>query len=140
MILLDTSVLSRVFRRQRPGPAERELHSAFERLMSSDRSVGLPGIVLQEVLSGLKSEKQLAELQGKLLAAFAIVPATVDDHLQAARLKTRCIARGVNVSTADCLIAASAITGGHALFSIDDDFEAIRRHSELQLVRAQDLA
>jgi predicted nucleic acid-binding protein len=140
VILLDTSVLSRVFRRQRLGQAERELHAAFERLLSSDRSVGLPGIVLQEVLSGLKSEKQLTELQAKLSAAFAIVPAAVDDHVQAARLRNRCVARGVNVSTVDCLIAASTISGGHALFSIDDDFEAIRRHSDLQLVSPQDLA
>ena len=140
MILLDTSVLSRIFRRQRPGPAERELHAAFEALLSSDQPVGLPGIVLQEILSGLKSEKQLLELRGKLLAAFAIVPATVDDHVQAARLKNGCIARGMNVSSIDCLIAASAIAGGHALFAVDEDFEAIRRHSELELVKARDLA
>ena len=139
MILLDTSVLSRIFRRRRPGPAERDVHAAFQTLLSSDQPVGLPGIVLQEVLSGLKSEKQLLELRMKLLAAFAIVPATVDDHVQAARLKNGCIARGMNVSSIDCLIAASAIAGGHALFSIDQDFEAISRHSELKLVREQDL-
>lgn len=51
MILLDTSVLSRVFRRQRPGPAERELHASFEALLAGDRSVGLPGIVFQEILT-----------------------------------------------------------------------------------------
>lgn len=139
MILLDTSVLSRIFRRRRPGPAERALHAAFETLLSSDQPVGLPGIVLQEVLSGLKSEKQVLELRMKLLAAFAIVPATVDDHVQAARLKNGCLARGMNVSSIDCLIAASAIAGRHSLFSIDQDFEAISRHSELKLVREQDL-
>jgi len=139
VILLDTSVLSRIFRRQRLGPPERQLHAAFEALLSSARSVGLPGIVLQEVLSGLKSEKQLTELRGRLLAAFAVVPATLDDHVHAARLKNRCIGKGLNVSSIDCLIAASAIVGGHALFSIDEDFEAIGRHSELKLVREQDL-
>ena len=139
MILLDTSVLSRIFRRQRREPAERELHAAFETLLSSDRPVGLPGIVLQEVLSGLKSEKQLLELREKLLAAFSIVPATVDDHVEAARLKNGCIARGLNVSGIDCLIAASAIAGGHHLFAVDEDFEAIRRHSDLELVKASDL-
>lgn len=140
MILLDTSVLSRVFRRQSPGPAERELHAAFETLLKSDRPIGIPGIVLQEVLSGLKSETRLLELRGKLLAAFAVLPATIDDHVQAARLKNRCMSKGVNVSPIDCLIAASAIAGGHALFSVDEDFEAIRRHSELDLVKVRDLA
>lgn len=140
MILLDTSVLSRVFRRQRPGPAERELRAAFEALLEGDRSLGLPGIVVQEILTGLKSEKQLLELRGKLLAGFSIVTATLDDHVEAARLRNRCIGKGVNVSTVDCLIAASAIAGGHALFAIDEDFDAIAEHSELKLIGTSDLA
>jgi predicted nucleic acid-binding protein len=140
MILLDTSVLSRVFRRPRPGLAERELHAAFEALLAGDRSLGLPGIVLQEILTGLKSEKQLLDLRGKLLAGFSIVTATLDDHVEAARLRNRCIGKGVNVSTVDCLIAASAISGGHSLFAVDEDFDTIRRHSELRLIGVQDLA
>ena len=139
MILLDTSVLSRVFRRKRPGPQERQLQAAFESLMSSDIPIGLPGIVLQEVLSGLPSEKQFRELQAKLLGAFTIVPAAVDDHVEAARLRNVCTSKGVNVSGIDCLIAACAIAGGHELFAIDVDFEAIRRHSALKLLRVADV-
>lgn len=135
MILFDTSVLSRVFRRRRPGPRERQLRAVFETLMSSDTPLGLPGIVLQEVLSGLPSEKQFRELRAKLLGAFAIVPASVDDHLEAARLKNVCARQGANVSGIDCLIAASAIAGGHELFAVDADFEAICRHSPLKLFR-----
>ncbi len=140
MILLDTSVLSRVFRRPRPGPAERAFRAAFEALLAGDRSLGLPGIVLQEILTGLKSEKQFLELRGNLLAGFSIVTATLEDHVEAARLRNRCIGKGVNVSTVDCLIAASAIAGGHSLFAEDEDFEAIRRHSKLQLIGLQNLA
>ena len=103
--------------------------------MSSDTPLGLPGIVLQEVLSGLPSEKQFRELRAKLLGAFAIVPASVDDHLEAARLKNVCARQGANVSGIDCLIAASAIAGGHELFAVDADFEAICRHSPLKLFR-----
>jgi predicted nucleic acid-binding protein len=133
VILLDTSVLSRVFRRRRPGPDERRLHATFERLMSSDAPIGLPGIVLQEVLSGLASDKQFRELRAKLLGAFTIVPASVDDHVEAARLKNVCTSRGVNVTGIDCLIAASAIAGGHELFALDADFDAIGKHSALKL-------
>ena len=98
-------------------------------------SLGLPGIVLQEVLSGLRSDTQFRELRAKLLAAFTIVPASVDDHVEAARLKNTCTSKGVNVSGIDCLIAASAIAGGHTLFAADADFEAIGRHSALELFR-----
>jgi predicted nucleic acid-binding protein len=140
VILIDTSVLSRVFRRRRPGPHERQLQAVFEDLMSSDAPLGLPGIVLQEVLSGLSTEKQFRDLRAKLLGAFTIVPATVGDHLEAARLKNVCTRDGANVSGIDCLIAASAISSGHELFTSDADFEAIRRRSSLKLFAGHDAA
>jgi predicted nucleic acid-binding protein len=140
VILLDTSVLSRVFRRRRPGPEERQLQATFETLMSGDTPLGLPGIVLQEVLSGLPSEKQFRDLRAKLLGAFPIVPASVGDHVEAARLKNLCTGKGANVSGIDCLIAASAISGGHELFAVDTDFETIRKHSALKLFEQDDIA
>ncbi len=108
--------------------------------MSSDRPIGVPGIVLQEILSGLHSEKQLRELRAKLLGAFTILPASVDDHLEAARLKNVCVSKGTNVSGIDCLIAATAIAGGHELFAVDADFEAICRYSPLKLFEEHEVA
>jgi hypothetical protein len=140
VILLDTSVLSRVLRRQRPGPAELRLRAAFAGLMAGEAPVGLPGIVLQEVLSGVRSLTQFTELRDHLLSAFAIVPASVDHHVEAARLRNLCASRGTNVSGLDCLIAASTIAGGHRLFAIDRDFEAIARHSPLELFVPCELA
>ena len=138
MILFDTSILSRVFRRRRPGPQERQLYATFEALMQGEAPLGLPGIVLQEVLSGLPTEKAFRELRAKLLGAFTILPASVDDNLEAARLKNLCISKGANVSGLDCLIAATTIAGGHELFTADADFEAIRRHSNLKLFEGHD--
>ena len=101
--------------------------------MQGDTALGLPGVVLQEVLSGLPSERAFRDLRAKLLGAFAIVPARVEDHLEAARLKNVCTSRGANVSGIDCLIAATTIAGGHELFTVDADFQAIRRLSNLKL-------
>lgn len=140
MILFDTSVLSRIFRRRRPGPEELRLRASFEALMQGEAPLGLPGIVLQEVLSGLPSETAFRELRARLLGAFTIVPASVDDHLEAARLRNVCLSKGANVSGIDCLIAATAIAGGHELFAADADFEAIRQHSSLELYAGQGLA
>ena len=137
MILLDTSVLSRVFRRRRPDADERPLQDVFERLMSSDMPLGLPGIVLQEVLSGLRSQKQFRDLRSQLLGAFTILPATVNEHVEAARLRNTCASKGANVSGIDCLIAASTMAGGHELFTVDADFDAIARHAPLTLVKDQ---
>ena len=138
MILFDTSVLSRVFRRRRPGAEERRLQAQFERLMASDTPLGLPGIVLQEVLSGMRSQKQFTELRSRLLAGFTVVPASAEDHVEAARLKNLCL--GLNVSGIDCLIAAAAIAGGHELFAVDGDFGEISKHSPLRLVEEADIA
>ena len=140
MILLDTSVLSRVFRRRRPGAEERRLQVVFEELMASDVPLGLPGIVLQEVLSGIRSPRQFSDLTTKLLAAFAVVPAGVPEHVEAARLKNACLGKGLSVSGVDCLIAACTITGNHELFAVDEDFEAIARHAPLRLFRGHHVA
>jgi predicted nucleic acid-binding protein len=135
VILLDTSVLSRAFRRKAPGAAERRVRAAVEALFGGDADLGLPGIVLQEVLSGLRSEKQFSELQHRLVSAFSIVHPTTDDHVEAVRLKNRCLAKGFSPSGTDCLIASMTIARGHELFAMDDDFEAIARHAPLKLHR-----
>lgn len=135
MILLDTSVLSRVFRRRRPGPEERRLQLVFEELMASDAPLGLPGIVMQEVLSGIQSHRQFSDLTAKLLAAFTVLPEGIREHVEAARVKNVCLGKGLNVSGIDCLIAACAITGKHELFAVDEDFEAIAKHAPLRLYR-----
>jgi predicted nucleic acid-binding protein len=108
--------------------------------MQSDASLGLPGIVLQEVLSGLPSEKAFRDLRAQLVAAFTILPASVDDHVEAARLKNLCAAKGANVSGIDCLIAATAIAGGHELFTADEEFDTIRQHTSLKLFEGHGVA
>lgn len=104
-------------------------------LITSEAELGVPGIVLQEVLSGIRSEKQFGELQHRLVTAFSVVHPTTTDHIEAARLKNRCAGKGVNVSGIDCLIATLAIAGGHELFAVDDDFLAIAKHVPLKLYR-----
>jgi hypothetical protein len=135
VILIDTSVLSRVFRRKRPGTEERRLQVVFDELMASDVALGLPGIVLQEVLSGIRSQRQFTDLSAKLRAGFTIVSEGVPEHVEAARLKNICLGKGLNVSGIDCLIAACALVGDHELFTVDEDFAAIGRHAPLKLFK-----
>jgi hypothetical protein len=140
MILFDTSVLSRVFRRQGAGPEARRLHAVFQDLMASEDPLGMPGIVLQEVLSGIRTRRQFNDLSTKLLAAFTVLTEGVQEHLEAARLRNTCLSKGLNVSGVDCLIAACAILGTHELFAIDDDFAAMAKHVPLRLFRREDVA
>lgn len=138
MILLDTSVLSRVFRRRRQGPVEIRLREVVERMLASDAPLGLPGVVLQEVLSGIRSDKQFADLARHLTGGFTIVHPTTTDCVAAARLRNQCLAKGLNVSGPDCLIATLVIAGHHQLFAVDDDFKAIAKHVNLKLLAVTD--
>ena len=133
MILIDTSVLSRVFRRRHPGDAERRLRAVFEDLMAGDAALGLPGIVLQEVLSGIRSRRQFEDLRTKLLGAFVVVPEGMREHVEAARIRNICLGKGLNVTGVDCLIAACAVVGGHELFAIDDDVDSIAKQVPLKM-------
>lgn len=135
MILLDTSVLSRVFRRRKAGPDEQRLRHTLTTLLVGDSPLGVPGVVLQEVLSGIRSEKQFTHLERRLVSSFTIVHPTTADYVSAARLKNRCLAQGLNASGPDCLIAAVAVAGSHELFAVDEDFDALAGHSALKLFR-----
>ncbi len=140
MILFDTSVLSRVFRRKGAGTEERRLQAVFQDLMASEDPLGMPGIVLQEVLSGIRSQRQFNDLSAKLLAAFTVLPEGVPEHLEAARVRNACLSKGLNASGVDCLIAACAILGAHDLFAVDDDFAAMAKHVPLRLFRHDGVA
>jgi len=129
-----------VFRRKGVGTQERRLQAVFQDLMASEDPLGMPGIVLQEALSGLRSQRQFSDLSAKLLAAFTVVPEGVPEHLEAARLKNACLSKGLNVSGVDCLVAACAIVGNHELFAVDDDFEAMAKHVPLRLFKDYDVA
>lgn len=133
MILFDTSVLSHVLRRSRPGTKEEQLRKTLENMMVEEDDLGLPGIVLQEILTGIRSDRQFEELKSLLLASFRIVLPQTADHVQAARLKNKCLSEGLSVSGPDCLIATITIGGGHVLYTLDSDFASIARLAPLNL-------
>ena len=64
----------------------------------------------------MASQRQFADLRGKLQAGLTVIPASAEEHVEAARLKNLCMGKGLNVSGIDCLIAATAMAGDHGLF------------------------
>ena len=133
MIVVDTSVLSVAFRRSSsrdPHPAARELR----RLVLADEMVLLPGIVLQEILSGIRSEAGLTRLLSDL-EGFPLLLATAEDHVLAARIRNVGIAEGIVASTVDALIAAQTISVRGSLFTLDEDFSRIAASCRLELYR-----
>jgi len=92
-----------------------------------------PGSVLQELLSGLRDEKEFERLS-RALAPFSVVLATREHHLLAAKIFNNCRAHGLNVSPTDTLIAATAFHCSGTLVTCDADFRRIADHVEIDLL------
>ena len=134
MIVVDTSVLSLAFRRKaKPGP-ELPLVRVFRRLVEEDQPVVIPGIVLQELLSGVRAEDDFVRLLD-ILDGFPIVTAATAHHVAAAKISNACRQSGMSASAVDCLIAAMAVESKAKLLTADEDFSHMARHCDLQLFR-----
>ena len=134
MILLDTSVLSLAFRRRRGGEAEPGVATTLRRLVAEDAPMGVPGIVLQELLSGVRGETEFARLK-ETMDGFHLVLVGSADHVEAARIANACARNGVPTSVVDCLIAALALSREAALFTTDRDFARMAPHCGLTLFK-----
>lgn len=132
MIVLDTSVLSIAYRRRAHTP----LHPAVEFLdaaIQEDLALGVPGIVLQELLTGIRHDAQRERLES-LMEGFPLLLPERGQFLLGARIANRCRSAGIATTAVDCLIAAQTIIAGGRLLTLDDDFLRIATRSELRLV------
>jgi predicted nucleic acid-binding protein len=116
-VLVDTSVWSLALRRDGPPPAEA---AALRELIDDGRAV-LLGAIRQEILSGVRSEKQFASLRDHL-APFVDLDVSSDDHVRAASFFNRCRRKGIQGSNTDFLICAAAHRHEVPIFTTDLDF------------------
>jgi predicted nucleic acid-binding protein len=135
VIVLDTSILSLAFRRRRPAGEEPPPMAALRGLIAADTPLAVPGIVLQELLSGVRSQEQFRNLQ-KSMAGFPVLLATEIHHLRAAEISNACRREGIACSTVDALIAALVVEIGGQLFTSDADFQRIASCCKLRLLDA----
>lgn len=135
MILVDTSVLSLAFRRRSRSQPEPHPVQVFRRMLLEDTPLAIPGVVLQELLSGVRTDQQFGRLRS-MLEAFPILVAERQDHIVAAEISNACRRRGLSASTVDCLIAALAVSRDAFLFTLDEDFTRIAPISRLKLFNA----
>lgn len=133
MILLDTSVVSAVLRRRRKAEVDETLARKVDALLRSDEQVALPGIVLQELLSGISERAQYEKVFAAARESFSVLLATEGDHLKAADIVNIASATGVAVSTPDALIAAQALNRRATLLTTDADFGRVAKLAGLRL-------
>jgi predicted nucleic acid-binding protein len=133
LIVLDTSIVSLAFRRRvRPVP-EPAAVVRFRNFIIAGDPMFLPGICLQEFLSGARTPEQGRRL-ASVVEGFEIRTATEADHRLGAWVATACRHVGVALTTVDALIAAQTIRARGKLFTLDADFVRIPRSLGLRLV------
>jgi predicted nucleic acid-binding protein len=115
LILVDSSVWIDFLNSNR-GRAGNEL----ERLIRSGAELVLAGVIVTEVLQGLRRE--VGEV-ARLLARWPLIEAGgFDSYVVAASIFRRARARGVTLATVDALLASLAIEYQASLFTLDKDF------------------
>lgn len=131
MILVDTSVWIDFLNGHASGEAE-----VLAQLIEENQAITVPGLVLTEILCGLRSDAE-AERIAKLLSAFASTPEpNRHDYLAAAGIYRTCRAQGQTIrSTIDCLIARICLRDDCRLLTKDRDFDAIARSFPLERLK-----
>ena len=115
MILVDSSVWID-FLSSSPGSAGRELR----RLIQESEAVALTGVVVTEVLQGLKRDARAIE---RFLIQFEMLePNGFETYRAAAGIYRGARAKGLSLTTIDTLIAAIAIECNASVFTLDRDF------------------
>ncbi|MCA1831160.1 MAG: PIN domain nuclease [Actinomycetota bacterium] len=129
VIITDTSVWVELLR----GTGD-QTAMALKGLISRGKDVRVPDIVFMELLAGASSEIQARDLQGRLMSFPVVQLRGLADFESAASLYRACRRAGETIrKMTDCLVSIAAMRiGGHLLHK-DRDFDAIARHSPLQI-------
>jgi len=130
--MVDTSVWSHYLRRHRFNPDDPYVQALLAHTRADDAVLTI-GVILEEILSGVRSDKDFDWVL-RVMSRVPMIPLGRETYVSAARLRNRCRTQGVQATTVDCLIAATCIERGYPLLTADRDFVHIAEHSELILL------
>lgn len=130
-VIIDTCVWSQALRRN--SSKNQKIVKELSELIKDVR-VQLIGPIRQEILSGIKSDKQFSELQ-EYLSAFLDLSIETMDYEKAAEFYNICRRKGVRGSNTDFLICALAFHRDLEIFTIDKDFENFQKYIPIKLYK-----
>ena len=134
-VLVDTCIWSPALRK-RGAQAKSPTVSELEKIIYHGEAV-FPGVIRQEVLSGLSNPTQFRKVRDEL-RHFGDFPVETKDHEYAAELFTLCRSKGVQGSHTDFLLCALSLRHNIPIFTTDKDFDLFSRHVKIKLHRVHD--
>lgn len=131
-LLVDTSVWSLVFRR-RIVDQQNEFVIALRTHLETGDGLFIVGSILQELLSGLRGDREFARML-QALSPFPLLEPTRETYALAARISNTCSVHGIAAGTIDALITAVCLEHQLPLLTADKDFARIAGHTNLTLL------
>ncbi len=127
MILVDTSVwIDFLAGRETPQA------KAVESLVESREDICICGIVLTEVLQGIREDKEYNNTKA-VLSELIYLPMAQETFFLAATIYRTCRSRGITIrNSTDCIIAATCIYHSVRLLHNDKDFDSIATQFDLE--------
>jgi predicted nucleic acid-binding protein len=130
-VLIDTSIWSTALRR---GTVKNQDEvNELTNLIKELRAL-IIGPVRQELLSGIKTEKQFRELRS-YLSAFPDLQLEMDDYEQAAAFFNTCRRHGIQGSNTGFLICSAAHRRNLEIFTSDKDFPEFQVYLPVKLYK-----
>ncbi len=130
MIVVDTSVWIGFL-----GGKKTRQAAQLRSLIENDEDICICGIVLSEILQGIRNDRQYRHTRD-ILENLIFFPMTKDTFLFAAHLYRTLRKKGVTIrNAADCMIATVCIEQKVPLLHSDKDFDLIANYFELQILK-----
>ena len=102
-------------------------------MIAEDEPFALTGMVVTEVLQGLKRDG--SQIAHYLSLWDVLEPVGFSTYEEAASIFRHARSKGLSVSTIDAIIAAITLEHGATIFTLDKDFSRIARFTPLRLYR-----
>ena len=132
MVLIDTTVWIDFF-------AGRQLPhvSVLERLIKNREDICICGIILTEVLQGIREKSEFRKTK-ELFNAMIFLPMPYSVFLGAAEIYRTLRRKGITIrNSVDCMIASVAIENDIMLLHNDRDFTIIEKHLGLKVLSSE---
>ncbi|TGM58574.1 PIN domain-containing protein [Leptospira adleri] len=134
-LLVDTSVWSEALRRK--GKTLKSEETFLYQIIQNEDDIFVTGIILQEILTGIKEPKIFSEIEEQF-RYFNFISPSEKDHIEAAKLRNSLSKKGIVLATIDALIAQIAITHNLILVTYDNDFLRLSGITKLKALNFED--